>query len=176
MMKYNDLFETIRELSKDSFGTLQGVEAFEITITDKGRYQYVDRFFSSMSKEMIEEILEEVIGNNVAWQLFQLSDESDPVMLGFFNRNEVIEYYSDDGELLILTDDEVFCWDPAGKLQPVVISDYNTVVIGVDEEGTNDLWDSLNLSEIEGCVADVLVHRYWDGHNWKTMTANYSGG
>lgn len=175
-MRHELIKKVVEAVSKDSFGTLQGVEAFEITITDKGRYQYVDRFFSSMSKEMIEEILEEVIGNNVAWQLFQLSDESDPVMFGFFNRNEVIKYYSDDGELLILADDEIFCWDPSGKLQTVVISDYNTVVINVDKEGTKALWDSLNLSEIEGCVADVLVHRYWDGHNWKTMTANYSGG
>ena len=179
-MKYNDLFKKIRKLvSQDSFDTLQGVEAFDITITDRYQYVdrlYVDRFFSSLSKERIEEILEEAIGNNVVWQLFQLSDKSDPVRLGFFKPYEDIEYYSDDGELLILADDEIFCWKPAGKLQTVVMSDYNTFVINVDEERTNALWDSLNLSDIEGCVADVLVYRYWNGHNWRIMTANYSGG
>lgn len=173
-MKYNGLFRKIRDLvSQDSFDTIQGVEAFDITITD--RYLYVDRFFSSLSKERIEEILEEAIGNNVAWQLFQLSDKSDPVRLGFFKPYEDIEYYSDDGELLILADDEIFCWKPAGKLQTVVMSDYNTFVINVDEERTNALWDSLNLSDIEGCVADVLVYRYWNGHNWRIMTANVKG-
>ena len=189
MWKYSGLFKEIRDLvSQDSFDTLQGVEAFDITITDHGRYLYVDRFFSSLSKERIEEILDKAIGNfvfatlpnrflsNVAWQLFQLSDKSDPVRLGFFKPYEDIEYYSDDGELLILADDEIFCWNPADKLQTVVMSDYNTWVINVDEERTNALWDSLNLSDIEGCVADVLVYRYWNGHNWRIMTAKYSGG
>ena len=160
MWKYSGLFKEIRDLvSQDSFDTIQGVEAFDITITDKGRYLYVDRFFSSLSKERIEEILHKAIGNlvfatlpnrflsNVAWQLFQLSDKSDPVRFGFFNRN----FDKSDEELNAV----VINVDEAGKLQTVVISDYNT---------------------IEGCVADVLVYRYWNRHNWRIMTAKYSGG
>ena len=68
-------------------------------------------------------------------------------MFGFFNRN----FDKSDEELNAV----VINVDEAGKLQTVVISDYNT---------------------IEGCVADVLVYRYFNGHNWRIMTADYSVG